>query len=514
MRTSPMLFLFVVLASSAGAVTIHVPQDKATIRAGLEIAVAGDTVQVASGVYLEHDLSLRSGVTLRGGEGKAPDDVVIDGGGLGTVLRCEDLAEGPWIVGLTLRGGAAPPGADHGGGGLHCSGSGPIVTRCRFADNRGAMGGGAGCFESSPVFTACEFLGNSALAESWAAGGGLFCRDAAVVLEDCLFVANVALSTSLPGDGGGIFSQHSSVTATRCTFRANSSGAGGGAMYSYDQDQPSFVQCTFEDNASRAGGAAYLERSFARFDACVLTGNAAANGGALFMAQWSVPSLSDCRFEGNVAHTYSGGAVDCWVSLPLFEDCAFVANSASLDGGALMCNGMSQATVRRCVFVGNAAGRCGGALRSLWATAAEVTSSTLAGNSAPTGGGIRHEQSGPLTLDRTVVAFSKRGEAVSGADTSRVVPTCCVLWGNAGGDWVGCLEGQEHVAGNVAADPLLCDLVAGIVTVSSPDSPCLPPNNSCGQLLGALPAGCGTGTAVREVFERASWGRIKAAFRE
>jgi hypothetical protein len=68
--------------------------------------------------------------------------------------------------------------------------------------------------------------------------------------------------------------------------------------------------------------------------------------------------------------------------------------------------------------------------------------------------------------------------------------TCCDVYGNQGGDWIGCIADQYGTAGNISADPLFCDPVAGDHGLVSPDSPCLPENNECGVLIGAHGLGC------------------------
>ena len=75
--------------------------------------------------------------------------------------------------------------------------------------------------------------------------------------------------------------------------------------------------------------------------------------------------------------------------------------------------------------------------------------------------------------------------------------TCCDVYGNAGGDWVGCIASQSGIGGNISLDPLFCDAANGDYGLEG-DSPCAPDYNpNCG-LIGAWPTGCGgSGAADR-----------------
>ena len=66
------------------------------------------------------------------------------------------------------------------------------------------------------------------------------------------------------------------------------------------------------------------------------------------------------------------------------------------------------------------------------------------------------------------------------------------MYGNAGGDYVGCIAGQVGIPqGNMFVDPLFYDRTNGDFTLRS-DSPCLPNSqlNLCGVLVGVFGEGC------------------------
>jgi hypothetical protein len=94
-----------------------------------------------------------------------------------------------------------------------------------------------------------------------------------------------------------------------------------------------------------------------------------------------------------------------------------------------------------------------------------------------------------LSLERTIVAFSGAGVECGSGVT--VTLSCCNVYGNADGDWVGCIAGQSGTNGNFSEDPLFCN-PAGDDFHLNIASPCTAANNSCSILVGALPVECGS----------------------
>ncbi len=92
-------------------------------------------------------------------------------------------------------------------------------------------------------------------------------------------------------------------------------------------------------------------------------------------------------------------------------------------------------------------------------------------------------------MDNCIVAGSTVGEGVYDDDSSTTLLACCDLFGNAGGDWVGGIADQYGQNGNLCADPLFCDPDNDDFTLAA-DSPCLPENNDCGELIGITGMGC------------------------
>lgn len=102
------------LAGPATATTIHVHADGSgdapTLAAGLALAVPGDVVLASAGTYLEHDLQLKTGVTLRSESGRDLTTLDVQLMGEGVIG-----ADGATFQGFTL---------------IHCGGLNRMAVRC------------------------------------------------------------------------------------------------------------------------------------------------------------------------------------------------------------------------------------------------------------------------------------------------------------------------------------------------------------------------------------------------
>jgi predicted outer membrane repeat protein len=265
-------------------------------------------------------------------------------------------------------------------------------------------------------------------------------------LANCLFVRNAGMY------GGGILIHAGFLWVDGCEFRENTAMGGGGAIFGYSA-VAEITSCEFTHNSGEAAGAIYFEE-----------------GGQV--------SICDCLFADNGAVRHAG-AIRLFIGVrATIARSTFVRNSVPGGGGALSSGKCSYTSVSECTFWGNA------------------------GRAAIIAGYME------VILDNTVIAFSTQGCAIDSPYDNALL-TCCDLYGNAGGDWVGTIADQFGVRGNICEDPLFCDPENGDFSLDAA-SPCAPfsaPNPEC-DLIGAWPVGCG-GTAV----SASSWGAIKAVFR-
>jgi predicted outer membrane repeat protein len=178
------------------------------------------------------------------------------------------------------------------------------------------------------------------------------------------------------------------------------------------------------------------------------------------------------------------------------SNCTFAGNSAGLAGGGI-CHWYTtgSATILDCGFVGNSATLGGGALAA-GACTLTVSGSTFAGNSALLGGAVAN-QCNTGTLERTTIAFNSAGGAVACQGGNSPTLGCCDIYGNVGGDWVGCISDQYGTNGNFSADPLFCDPGNDDYHLLEA-SPCGPQQQPVCGLIGAHEVGCCAGTPIPE----------------
>ncbi len=490
--------LLLVPGASFGA-TWTVPSQVGTLAAAVASAAPGDTVVIEDGVHPASSVVVPFPLHVRGLSGD-PALATLDGQGTGRLL---DVVSGASLTleDLSLTGGSAAVGDpwDRTGGAVRADTSEVVARRCVFTGNQASFGGAVAVRVSDLTLEDCRFEANAASSTVWAAGGALWAKRAAGTVLRCDFLGNDASSASVPGDGGGAFLERSTLQVRECLFEGNASEAGAGALYSYSADHTHLHSCTFRLNTSGAGGALYLETSRLVGTGCVFEDNEGRNGGAVFSDRGTNSRFTGCTFSENRADPYSGGAMELWRTDLEMSACELLGNSAVQSGGAVSLRNKAVLSAADTFWFENVANVSGGALFGLADAIAVVEASTLTRNGAPSGGGFELADSASVSLDRSVVAFGTAGEAAAGSSPAAVNATSSVVWGNAAGDWSGLLAGQSTAADNVSADPLLCDVAGADPSVTTPGSPCLPGNNPGGVPIGAGKVGCGcpAGATIR-----------------
>jgi len=153
--------------------------------------------------------------------------------------------------------------------------------------------------------------------------------------------------------GGGIFGGDGSPTVTDCTFSNNHAGIAGGGFYCRS-GSPYIVNCMFESNTAQEGGAVKLYRSIdPHIISTSFIGNTAGGGGAINIdgeLVGGIHVISDCLFDGNAA-VNGGGLFIFRVDVQLLND-EFRNNTADSQGGAMWIDS-STTNIANCFFCQN-----------------------------------------------------------------------------------------------------------------------------------------------------------------
>ncbi|MBM3957729.1 MAG: right-handed parallel beta-helix repeat-containing protein, partial [Gemmatimonadetes bacterium] len=265
-------------------------------------------------------------------------------------------------------------------------------------------------------------------------------------------------------DGGAIACSEvpCSPSITNCILINNYSSDDGGGIHCSEGSSPTLTDCVITGNrANDKGGGVHIVSGSPTFLRCTITDNQAivSNGGGVYMQQDCAPTLTDCVISGNSAGDKAGG---------------------------VYCRDSSPATLLRCTITDNLAPGWGGGLLCYNLSDPTVTGCTFSGNSGSDAGGISATLNSFVTVENTIIAFSAGGAAVYCDGTGAVDLACCDLYGNAGGDYVGCVADEFEVDGNLRDDPMFCDAGGADFHLRS-CSPCLSAEG-CG-LIGALDRG-------------------------
>lgn len=286
--------------------------------------------------------------------------------------------------------------------------------------------------------------------------------------------------------GAGVLCDHAALTFRRVRFADNAAGYLGAGMYCTNSATPVIDRCEFVGNDGGTGGGLACELS-------------------------SEPTITDCVFSGNWAGT--GAGLYCRESSPTLENVAFLNNRAwatsDYNGGGVTLSTGSCPSLTNVTLAGNTA-YLGGAMYCWGNSNPHLVNVTIVGNSAMVGGGGIHSADSAPELENTIVAFNSGGAPITCSGTGAALLTCSDVYGNSGGDWVGCIADQHGLSGNFSEDPLFCleENPGGPYSLHE-GSPCLLENSPCGELVGAFGEGCGPISPV----EDASWGAIKAMYR-
>ena len=257
------------------------------------------------------------------------------------------------------------------------------------------------------------------------------------------------------------------------------------------------------------------------------------NGSGVFFQAGDGPStlhIEGCLFENNWQRDYDGFAsiiqVTCssggcgnFPTIVTVRDCEFRRNTMWDEGQPLIGYDWLvdfaplTMTVEANLFVENTGPAFGPAGLPVWrrcklgsnrtAPTLEFIGNTVA-RSAGCSFGSDQAFYYPCVIERNVITGGAVGIRIHGYTPDFVI-SCNLVWGN-GENWVD-VPDLTGIDGNLSEPPKYCGPLADDFTLAE-NSPCLPENNSCGVLIGALGQGCGPISRTLD-----TWAMIKSRYR-
>lgn len=317
--------------------------DFATIEAAVVAAAEGDSILLTDGVFTgtgNVDVNfLGKGIAICSQSGDATACIVDLEGGPGNEHRGFVFHNGETLStslrNITIRNGYV--GLYHGGAGISCDYTSPVITGVIFENCSASSGGAVWCVDGGrPFLGQCSFIGNTSRDDH---GGAIYAAFAEPIVQECHFEGNTCSEK-----GGAIWVRSTSPELSDCVFVSNSSTGdglvmGGGAIHFQACMAPIVWGCTFIDNEAPRGGALLIQDSG---DATLVRNTFARNSAA-----W-------------------GTSIYLWKSNPWIDRTIFAFDNAGVD--VVHCADLGLPTFLRCCVFGNASGDslCGGYSGTVW----------------------------------------------------------------------------------------------------------------------------------------------------
>jgi len=375
------------IASLSTAATIHVPADQPTIQAGIDAAVSGDIVRVASGTWT------------------GPENTNLSFGGRQIVLESE---AGPDTCTIDCQGGSQP--------GIYWETDGVLVRGVTIS---GSSGDGMVCWTNDAEMEDCVITGHG--------GDGVECWGG-LTLENCVITDNGGSGVRVEEGPGVTFTGcdlsdngfrgvsafcWSSSMITDCTFTGNTEAG------IWVEDGATISGCTITYNT---GGGIYLNSGGSVSESTILgNSNAGMHGGGV--CSWGTVHLVNCEIIGNYAWGSAwgeGGGVWYVYGSPVISGCTISGNWAEGGGGGI-------ATSE------NHLGRRPPEGAETGTRAATISGNRITGNHAPGswGGAIYCNGYGNMTLDNNLITGNESQHApIYHASSSIMTIRHCTIAGN------------------------------------------------------------------------------------
>jgi hypothetical protein len=313
------------MAFASGTVR-HVPSAYSTIQSALNACIAGDTILVQPGTYMENITwpSVNSIALLSAGDssntiidGNAADRVItFYSGGIDTttVIRGFKITNGRLYVSHSY------------GAGIYFYNASPKIVECEISGNRldstaqWCYGAGIHCSNSSnPVFRKSSISNNITVSTSWAYGGGVHCTyTSSPTFYDCIISDNYMTGNGWAYGAGIYMTQNSSPQLVNTVISGNHSNdpyrCYGGGLYAESGSSPVLTNVLISGNIMDGnaiwyyGGGAYFTGANAVLMNVTVADNVRSNGSAIVGSGIYAVSASTVTAANSIFWNNNSGA--------------------------------------------------------------------------------------------------------------------------------------------------------------------------------------------------------------